>query len=212
MSNTNPKRLKSCTIISMDWSDITYLKRGNTRQRQAYVALHSLNLFPLLAQYSPFLAGTVPLGIDIYGSDLDILCQAGDLTALEIHLRTLFGGHTGFNTRTKTIRELPTLITRFEHAGFPIEIFAQDRPVQQQHSYRHMLMEARLLDMGGDTLREAIRELKLGGMGTEPAFAHYLGLDGDGYQTLLELESWDEADLRRLVEQHVPNNGDEAPL
>ncbi len=187
----------------MNWTDITYLKRGNHRQRQAYTALHSLDIFHHLAEYTPVLAGTIPLSIDTYESDLDILCSAADLPAFASRLRQLFGGRTGFQVKTKEIREVRTVVARFEHAGFPIEIFAQALPVEQQHAYRHLLVEHRLLSLGGDEMAEAIRERKLSGAKTEPAFAQYLRLPGDPYQAVLNLETLDDNALRRLVNAAV---------
>ncbi len=188
----------------MDWRDITYLKRGNHRQRQAWTALHSLNLPVALADYAPVLAGTIPLGIDIYGSDLDILCQAADLEGLAAQVRQLFGGRTGFTAQIKPIRGQRSLVAEFEHAGFPIQIFAQNTPVERQNAYRHLLVEYRLLETGGDPMREAIRELKLDGLKTEPAFAQLLGLEGDPYQALLDLEMADDAAIQRLCARFTP--------
>lgn len=184
-----------------NWNDITYLKKGNQRQRQAYTALHSLGLFERLAGYSPFLAGTIPLEIDVYTSDLDILCQADDLPAFAAEVTRLFGSRRGFQVQTRQIRGTETVLARFEHAGFPIEIFAQPVAVERQNGYRHLLVERRLLALGGEELREAIHRLKQEGVGTEPAFADYLGLPGDPYQAVLDLEALDDEDLRALVER-----------
>jgi hypothetical protein len=194
----------------MNWNDITYLKRGNHRQRQAYTALHSLDLFGQLAEYTPVLAGTVPLSIDIYGSDLDILCYARNLPRFQARARELFGRRTNFEVSSKEIRGIPSIVARFEHAGFPIEIFAQAVPVEQQNGYRHLLIEHRLLVLGGDEMAEAIRQLKQTGLKTEPAFAQYLHLTRDPYQALLDLETWDDAALRGVVESALP--GESKPI
>jgi hypothetical protein len=184
----------------MNWNDLTYLKKGNHRQRQAYTALHSLGLFDQLAIYSPTLAGTIPLEIDVYTSDLDILCQAEDLHGFAAEVTSLFGDRRGFQIKSKAIRGVETVIARFEHAGFPIEIFAQPVAVERQNGYRHMLVEHRLLELGGEEMREAIHLLKQAGVGTEPAFARYLHLPGDPYQAVLDLETLDAEALRALVE------------
>jgi len=200
----------------MNWHDLTYLKKGNQRQRQAYTALHSLALFDRLAGYTPFLAGTIPLEIDVYTSDLDILCQADDLSGFAAEVTRQFGGRRGFQVQTRQIRGTPTILARFEHAGFPIEIFAQPVAVERQNGYRHLLVEHRLLVSGGEELREAIHRLKQDGVGTEPAFAAYLDLPGDPYQAVLDLETLDDEKLRALVERalhaHRPAEApDDAP-
>ncbi len=183
----------------MNWNDISYLKLGSHRQRQAYAALHSLNIFNHLAAYSPMLVGTVPLRIDIFESDLDVLCYAQDLAAFAALLRELFGCKTNFEVKTRAIRGVPSVVAGFEHAGFPIEIFAQAVPIEQQNGYRHMIVEYRLLALGGEEMAESIRQLKQNGLKTEPAFAQYLRLDSDPYQALLDLEDLDDEALQKLV-------------
>jgi hypothetical protein len=49
--------------------------------RLAQQTLGSLGFPDGLAPYNPVLAGTIPLGVDIPGSDLDIICHADDLDA-----------------------------------------------------------------------------------------------------------------------------------
>ena len=55
-----------------DWRDLTYLLHGTATQRAAYHALEALQVSALLQALDPVLAGTIPLGIDVPGSDLDI--------------------------------------------------------------------------------------------------------------------------------------------
>jgi hypothetical protein len=67
-----------------------------------------------------------------------------------------------------------------------LEIFAQNVPTQEQNAFRHMLAEARLLNIFGEELRTEVRLLKARGIKTEPAFAKVLGIDGDPYTELLK--------------------------
>ncbi|QOS99065.1 DUF4269 domain-containing protein [Brevibacterium sp. JNUCC-42] len=62
-------------MIHLDKPD--YLQIGNDRQKQAFIVLQELELFNQLSIYDPVLTGTIPLGIDIATSDLDIICQVG---------------------------------------------------------------------------------------------------------------------------------------
>jgi hypothetical protein len=57
----------------IDFTRIDYLKDGNERQKKAYEVLTKYRIFEKLKDYSPILAGTVPIEIDINGSDLDII-------------------------------------------------------------------------------------------------------------------------------------------
>ena len=81
-------------------------------------------------------------------------------------------------------------------SGFDFELFAQAIPVEQQHGYVHMLIEARLLDLFPEA-REAIRALKRDGLKTEPAFGQYFGIMGDPYAALLDLAALDDETLLR---------------
>lgn len=161
--------------------------------------MHRLGLFRTLADYTPALAGTIPLDVDIADSDLDVICEARDLDAFEGRLRDAFGGQAGFWLRRIRRNDLPAVVAGFRYEGFAIEVFGQPRPVQEQDAYRHMRVEARLLDIGGEAARRAIRYLKQAGLKTEPAFARYFRLGGDPFQRLLELDTLDEAALRALV-------------
>ena len=73
-------------------------------------------------------------------------------------------------------------------------------PVSQQRAYRHMVVEARLLELGGEPLQSAIIALKRSGLKTEPAFARCLGIHGDPYLALLALEALDDEALLRLLD------------
>ena len=79
-----------------------------------------------------------------------------------------------------------------------MEVFGQPLPIDRQRGYRHLLVEARLLALGGAPLRHAVSTLRRGGLKTEPAFARALELDGDPYERLWTL-SWREDDDLRAV-------------
>ncbi len=183
-----------------DFRDIAYLRDGNARQRAAYQALHALGVIERLADYGPVLAGTVPLGIDVAGSDLDILCEVHDFARFEADLAAGFGRCEGFRVTAPRLRggEL-SMTASFDHGGFIIEPFGQPLPAERQSAYRHMVIEARLLALGGAALRRRIVALKRSGVKTEPAFAQCLGLDGDPYLALLDLEALDDSRLAALM-------------
>jgi hypothetical protein len=149
-----------------------------------------------LAAYSPTLVGTYPLGLQVAGSDIDIACEADDLAQFERDLIAAVGP-------TPRIERLPgqppALAAAFSSDGLPIEVFCQSLAVTAQHGFRHMIVEGRLLAAGGPELREAIRARKRAGQKTEPAFAAELGLTGDPYVAVLDLEAWSTEALERLV-------------
>ena len=88
----------------------------------------------------------------------------------------------------------------FHHGGFMVEFFGEPLPVSRQRGYRHMVVEARLLELGGEPLQSAIIALKRSGLKTEPAFARHLGIHGDPYLALLDLAALTDGGLRRLLD------------
>lgn len=184
--------------------DIGYLLHGTLRQQAAYRVLNSLRFFERFAAYAPALAGTIPLGLDLPDSDLDLLCEVYDSAEFIQGLEAEYGNQPGFYWVEKRLDHFPVTLARFTAGGFPIEIFGQPRPVIEQRAYRHMLIEARLLRLAGEPAYRAIGELRAQGVKTEAAFARYFGLPGDPYQRLLELERMDDAELLAFLQ---PTNG-----
>lgn len=170
-----------------DWNDISYLCDGNERQRAAYETLTRLGIFETLDRYMPMLVGTIPIAVDVAESDLDIICEASDLERFAGDVRRAFDEHRNFRLWRRKIGGVSSVIAHFRFGQFPVEVFAQSLPVTAQNAYRHMVVEARLLEIGGPAARRAIRQLKREGLKTEPAFAHYFDLEGDPYEALLEL-------------------------
>ncbi|MCG8405023.1 MAG: DUF4269 domain-containing protein [Phycisphaerales bacterium] len=185
------------------WRDISYLKCGNDRQRAAFRTLQQLEIIEVLRPYGVILAGTIPLEIDIPGSDLDLLCQPDDMDMFAELVRCRYGDHSAFRSKQQLWDTIPTVVAGFETETFPIEIFAQTLPIIEQRAYRHMIVEARLLEIGGPAARQAIRQLKLDGRKTEPAFAAYFRIPGDPYEQLFQLYDWDDRRLREAVDSRI---------
>ena len=189
-----------------DWTDLRYLLHGNQWQRRAYSLLHALDLWTLLAGFNPLLAGTIPLNIDIPGSDLDVLCEVtpAETPRFSELLRTHYGHRPGFQLRQQTIGAQASIIGSFRYRGREVEVFGQAVPTAQQNGFRHLLIEAAVLEAGGEAWRRAVRRLKKQGLKTEPAFARLLQLPGNPYEALLTLEGKSEAEIRGLIRQVQP--------
>ncbi|MGJ1430916.1 DUF4269 domain-containing protein [Sphingobacterium spiritivorum] len=172
----------------MNFTTIHYLQKGNVVQQQIYQLLQKHGIFDLLAVYHPILAGTYPLAINIDSSDLDIICEVQDFHSFQELLFKEFAEEEDFNMREKVIYNEPSVICNFKLGGFEFEIFGQNVPTTRQYAYRHLIIEYHLLETHDDQFREKIIELKKQGIKTEPAFARLLGLEGDPYLALLELE------------------------
>lgn len=186
-------------ISPNEWKEISYLKRGSDRQRTAFETLQGLQILEILRSYDPILVGTVPLEIDIPGSDLDVVCQAEKMNRFAELVTRYYGSRPAFRSKQDVRDMVPTVVAGFETETFPIEIFAQTLPTTEQRAYRHMVVEARLLEIGGSVARRAIRQLKIDGRKTEPAFAAYFQIPGDPYEQLFRLYDWNDRRLREAV-------------
>jgi hypothetical protein len=185
----------------MFWTDVASLNWGSDRQRDAYQALIELDIFSVLAEFDPILTGTYPLGLETEASDLDVVCHVEDFDRLVALVTAAYGNLDEFHIVHREKNGWPTLICRFRFRSFPVEIFAQPRPSEQQNAYRHMQAEAALLRAGGDEARDAIRRLRLAGVKTEPAFAQYFCLVGDPYEMVLEVADMSAGEVADVVLQ-----------
>ena len=172
----------------MDFLDITYLKNGNERQQKAYTDLTQLHVFEKLEKYNPVLAGTIPIGIDLANSDLDIICQCNDHTEFSSTIEQFFSEEKNFEIRTYTQDHLLVTVANFESDHFGIEIFGQNIPTTSQNAYRHMLIEHGILNKEDEVFKANILRLKKEGYKTEPAFTKLLGLQGNPYEALLKIK------------------------
>jgi len=96
------------------------------------------------------LAGTIPLGIDLPDSDLDIVCCCHHHRAFGDLLQKLYGKFDGFRLNTTYRQGRLTTIARFTFQGFPVEIFAQNMASGKQPAFRHMVVEHKILQQHGE--------------------------------------------------------------
>lgn len=178
-----------------DFTRISYLSYGNERQKDAYRVLTDGKIMDILQYYHPVLVGTVPIGIDLPGSDLDILCEVHDFHRFEELIFLSFQDCDEFRYSSKTVNGIPRVVVNFRCGGWPIEIFGQPVPTTRQNGYKHMIVEHRILQIWGNSGRRMIRDLKSRGFKTEPAFAKLLKLEGDAYDTLLKMYDWGQDKL-----------------
>ena len=164
---------------------INYLQNGTPRQQEAYRVLCSTKVMEKLEAFTPILAGTIPLNIDIADSDLDILCQWNDADIFADAVKEAFENQQDFRIRHTIINNNETIIANFWCNGFEIEIFGQAIPVKQQAGYQHLVAEHLILQERGEDFRQQVVALKNEGYKTEPAFAKLIGLEGNPYLELL---------------------------
>jgi hypothetical protein len=157
-----------------------------------------MDILQQLKAFDPVLVGTVPIGIQVKGSDLDIICSVQDFDAFEECVEKLFSKYNLFACHRKIVGGLERVVVSFEYGGWPFELFCQRVPTPMQNGYRHMVIEARMLRLYGEAFREQVVKLKAAGVKTEPAFAQLLNLEGDPYLRLLELYDHTEEQLAAL--------------
>jgi hypothetical protein len=184
--------------MSINWKDISYLLEGNIKQRAAYRAIENLGILTVLSNFDPILTGTIPIGIDIKTSDLDIICQVFDFNSFKNLLIEKYGLEENFKVSINPTAPIPYITVNFNFNGFEFEVFAQTIPTNRQNAYLHMVIEYRLLKLLGSDFKEKIIQLKTKGLKTEPAFANALNLSGDPYIALLELLKMNDTYLAEL--------------
>ena len=177
-----------------DWTNISYLQSGNTRQKAAYNILTEINIFPVLKGFDPILVGTIPIEIDILSSDLDIICNALDLKVFQGIITQRFGEYQDFSDWFNN----DAYIANFRYKNFELEIYGRSQPTILQNGYKHMLIESRILALTDKRFKQAIIELKETGYKTEPAFGKLLGLV-EPYSELLELEKFSNDELKHFI-------------
>ncbi|PXW13024.1 uncharacterized protein DUF4269 [Chryseobacterium sp. CBTAP 102] len=170
-----------------DFTRIDYLKDGNERQKKAYEILTKYRVFDKLKDYSPILAGTVPIEIDIKGSDLDLIFEV-DLKFEQDFLDDLLFCQLiphDAEVEYPIVNGEKCITLNFILDGFLIEIFGQNKPTTEQNAYLHMVAEYKILLKKGKKFKQKIIELKKQGIKTEPAFGLLLGLENP-YEDLLK--------------------------
>jgi hypothetical protein len=172
----------------IDFTKINYLKNGNEKQKRAYEVLTRYQIFEKLKDYSPILAGTIPIEIDIEESD--IICEV-DLNfeedfLEEVSFKKIVPAETEVTVENIMIENEKAIVINFRLEEFSIEIFGQNRPATKQNAYLHMIAEYKILQEKGEDFKQKIIKLKKQGIKTEPAFGILLNLENP-YEDLLKM-------------------------
>ncbi|WP_346879869.1 DUF4269 domain-containing protein [Clostridium sp. UBA3061] len=188
-----------------DFINIDYLKHGNIKQQNSYKVLKELDIFNVLRKFNPILVGTIPINIDIENSDLDIVCEVYDFKEFQKIVEDRYSMFSKFHISNNSTDNETILTVNFYVEDIEIEIYAQSLDSCKQNGYRHMVVEDRILRLGGERTREEVVILKKNGLKTEPAFAKHLGLDGNPYDELLKLEEYSDKKIKDMLD-NIRNN------
>lgn len=187
---------------------MTHLSTGNQRQQDACRVLQDSRLLAMLAPYFAYPAGTVPIDVDLPDSDLDVLCYVDDLDAFQVAMRSqleviTLNGKIQWRYGDVDSDQKAYVTCELKLGSWPVEIFAQSVPINQQNAYLHMQVEWSLLQLWGEAGHREIRRLKQTGLKTEPAFAHVLGLEGNPYIAMRDLAELKEQELWNFARSRV---------
>jgi len=197
---SQPRILRYAAIppLPLDLNSLLVLADGNERQRAAVDCIVRHNIFGPLAQFRGVLASTIALGIDTPASDLDFLCEASDLDCFTERIQQSFGHLPAF-TSVATPASQESRCYSFRCDEFEIEVFGSTTRLEAQCGFRHHVVMARLINLGGDCFRDKLREAKLAGMKSEPAVATLLKLPGNPYESVAALGDSDDAALLEML-------------
>jgi hypothetical protein len=158
-------------------------------------AVTRLGVLETLRDFDPRVVGTLPLGLFVPGSDIDIVCHAFDPIGFAEVIWKQYQSCDGFSLYQWISKRGP-VIARFNWRGWRFEVFGEAKPVDQQRGWRHFEVERRLLVLDDGRLRDAVIRQRSLGTKTEPAFASALGIPGDPYLGMLDLADETDAQLR----------------
>jgi hypothetical protein len=160
-----------------------WLDESNANHLAIKGFLENTRIIKSLNCFQPLIAGTFPIGLEVEGSDVDLLCsysEAATRLELQSRLQEMQPGIKYCNAQDHF-----TASWEWEH--LPIELYASEVPSADQAAFRHLLIEAWLLETHGPELKATVLHLKQQGIKTEPAFAKALEMEGDPYTVLLDL-------------------------
>ncbi len=184
----------------MNWKDPTFMESGTPKQKAAFRAVKETGVLEILKPFDATLVSTINIGLDTDDSDLDIICEVHDPDLFRQELKLHFSTCPNYRIKTRS-PEKGEIICIFNHGGFIFEIFGKSQPIAEQNAFRHLSIMQHLLVLGGESLRKQVMSLREAGIKSEPAFARVLGIKGDPYNAMLELEQLNDHQLMMLLKQ-----------
>ncbi len=178
------------------------------RLEQAELALQESAILEILSAYSPTVVSTLWVGLDIPGSDIDIICQYKEPNRFSADVIDCCQQLPEFTIQ----KNESTVVARCQLQAFPLEIFGSPKPIKEQSAYLHFQVMQRLVALASEEFRMQVRCLKREGVKTEPAIAKLMQLSGDPYQAVASLRHLSDDDLsqrlRLLDFVEIPNQLD----
>ena len=158
-------------------------------------AIEESEILNKLQSYTPEVVSTIFVCLDTRESDIDVVCTYEEQEAFIGELSAAYSGYELF----RVIPRKDHAIGQFYFNQFIFEVYASKTPVHLQTAYRHYLVMKRLVNIGGNGFIDKVRRLKESGIKTEPAICHVLGISGEPYAAVLELERWSDKELSACI-------------
>lgn len=203
-------------LRAQDFTRLRGLQRtqAGARGQNCAAGLVDGGVWPVLSGYGACIAGTIPLGLGLPASDIDILVNTDDLNGFATVCTGRFSHFDGFHiyNRAATRHVGAAVVVQFmiscpNQKPEQVEIFATNKPAHHQYGFRHMVVEARILDMLDAEFHNRIIALKQAGVKTEPAFARILKIAGDPYTGLDALFDFSPSQLKQRLLWGAVNGG-----
>ena len=174
----------------------------NFEQRPKFAMLVTeLKLFEIFKDNLPFIAGAIPLAIDVVGDDVDFLVSYPNYSEFELKCTELFAGLAGFEMSQGHANGADYSLCRFTYHEVSFQIFSSVDSTFSQNGFLHFQIEEKLLKYGAVDWQNKIVNLKSSGVKTEPAFGKLLKQDSvDPYIYLLELQKKSIRQLRDIIQ------------
>ena len=184
-----------------EWhGNLGLLKDGDPLQEQIMDDQPLMSFLEANPDIRALLCGTFPLGLAGDSSDFDIVFQTSNLAQTEQALRKHFGTQPKFKLWHRKDRN--AVVCSYMGGRSEVEIFASTQPLFLNPAWVHMIVEKRLLDLGGNDIKQQVLAAKLAGLKTEPAFAKALGLNTtDPFATLYTLAFATNDELLNLAQR-----------
>ena len=142
-----------------------------------------------------FITGTYPLNLQNEKSDIDVCFEYSPHKAIII-LEFIQGFQEWVQSPKLSIKN-NIYVFNFVFSNLNFEFYFSPESLYEQNSYRHLLIEQRLLKIFGANLSNSIKKLKTHHH-TEFAFAKAIGLETnelDAFQDLLSLQSLSDLEI-----------------
>ena len=171
----------------------------NSKIVHAKKAIQVSGVLNELQSYSPEVVSTIFVSLDTMESDIDIVCTYQEQEAFFEEFESAYSGYESYSIHPRKDHALG----RFHCNQFLFEVYASKTPVQLQTAFRHYQVMKRLVKIGGNEFIDRVRQLKESGLKTEPAICRVMGISGEPYAAVLELERWSEYKLKVHIAERI---------